>query len=308
MRRPVSAHVYMVHANLNSPCSPTMNAPVVCSSVSLTSDSALSSTCLASSQSPASFVLSKPRLSTNHMPVRSPPSCVYCLSDIPAKAALRRPSTFEPICKACFFATFEEQVHQTIIRHRLFKHGDKVAIGVSGGKDSTVLAHVLCLLNRRYNYGLDLFLLAVDEGIRGYRDDSLETVFRNEKQYRIPLKVVSYKQLYGWSMDEIVEAVGRKNNCTFCGVFRRQALDRGCALLGVDVLCTGHNADDCAETIVMNILRGDMARLRRCAEIVTNDRTAEDVCSTDELSIVEKQYQDTRSCGDCDDDTTHVPR
>lgn len=40
--------------------------------------------------------------------------------------------------------------------------------------DSTVLAHVLTLLNEKYDYGLDLFLLSIDEGITGYRDDSLE--------------------------------------------------------------------------------------------------------------------------------------
>ncbi len=50
--------------------------------------------------------------------------------------------------------------------------------------DSTVLAHVLTELNRRHNYGLDLFLLSIDEGITGYRDDSLETVKRNEIQVK----------------------------------------------------------------------------------------------------------------------------
>jgi tRNA(Ile)-lysidine synthase TilS/MesJ len=39
---------------------------------------------------------------------------------------------------------------------------------------------------------------------------------------------------------------------TFCGVFRRQALDRGAASLGVDHIVTGHNADDIAETVLMN--------------------------------------------------------
>lgn len=39
---------------------------------------------------------------------------------------------------------------------------------------------------------------------------------------QIPLTVCSYKDLYGWTMDEIVEKIGTKNNCTFCGVFRRQ--------------------------------------------------------------------------------------
>ena len=69
--------------------------------------------------------------------------------------------------------------------------------------------------------------------VAGYRDDSLETVKRNEQQYQIPLEVVSYKQLYGWTMDEIVKEIGTKNNCTFCGVFRRQALDRGAAMMKV---------------------------------------------------------------------------
>ena len=40
--------------------------------------------------------------------------------------------------------------------------------------DSTVLAHVMKTLNERYNYGLNLFLLSIDEGITGYRDDSIE--------------------------------------------------------------------------------------------------------------------------------------
>ena len=131
-------------------------------------------------------------------------------------------------------------------------------------------------LNERYQYGLELFLLSIDEGITGYRDDSLEvgwsfylfrlwtstlclllevfyqTVKRNQQQYDMPLKILSYDELYGWTMDSIVSQVGRKSNCTFCGVFRRQALDRGAAMLNVDHIVTGHNADDIAETVLMN--------------------------------------------------------
>ena len=77
-------------------------------------------------------------------------------------------------------------------------------------------------LNARHDYGLDLRLLSIDEGISGYRDDSLETVKRNQLQYKLPLTILSYRDLYGWSMDEIVGMIGRRGNCTFCGVFRRQ--------------------------------------------------------------------------------------
>ncbi|KAI9017138.1 hypothetical protein BC832DRAFT_9115 [Gaertneriomyces semiglobifer] len=185
------------------------------------------------------------------------------------RAVLKRPKTGQQICRPCFFLVFETEVHHTIIESKLFQRGDRVAIAASGGKDSTVLAHVMTTLNERYDYGLDLFLLSVDEGITGYRDDSLETVKRNEQQYKIPLKIVSYEELYGWSMDAIVKEIGLKNNCTFCGVFRRQALDRGAALLKVDHVVTGHNADDIAETVLMNILRGDFSRLQRCTAIRT---------------------------------------
>eukprot|EP01017_Pseudomicrothorax_dubius_P047215 TRINITY_DN8441_c0_g2_i1.p1 TRINITY_DN8441_c0_g2~~TRINITY_DN8441_c0_g2_i1.p1 ORF type:complete len:153 (+),score=35.44 TRINITY_DN8441_c0_g2_i1:115-573(+) len=130
------------------------------------------------------------------------------------RAMIIRPKTSQPICLECFYSVFEEEIHYTIISNKLFNRGEKIAIAASGGKDSTVLAHVMCELNRRYDYGLELFLLSVDEGIRGYRDDSLATVEKNKKTYGLPLKVVSYRDLYGWTMDEIVQAIGKTNNCT----------------------------------------------------------------------------------------------
>ncbi|KAK9802686.1 hypothetical protein WJX73_005790 [Symbiochloris irregularis] len=196
---------------------------------------------------------------------------ITCSSCGVEKAALRRPKTGDKLCKVCFFAAFEQEVHEAILTNNLFTAGDRVAVGASGGKDSTVLAYVLSLLNQRHSYGLDLVLLSVDEGISGYRDDSLETVKRNEQQYGIPLTIVSYQQLYGWSMDQIVKQIGTRNNCTFCGVFRRQALDRGAFLVKANKVATGHNADDIAETVLLNLIRGDLPRLGRCAGISTGE-------------------------------------
>ncbi|RNF23966.1 cytoplasmic tRNA 2-thiolation protein 1 [Trypanosoma conorhini] len=185
------------------------------------------------------------------------------------KPAVKRPRNGQLLCRTCFFHLFEEEVHETIVAEKLFASGDIVACGASGGKDSTVLMHLMKLLNERHGYGLRLLLLSIDEGITGYRDDSLKTVHRNAAEYKLPLRVLSYKELYGWTMDEVVKLSGLRNSCTFCGVFRRQALDRGAALLGATKIVTGHNADDLAETILMNILRADLPRLSRCTSAIT---------------------------------------
>jgi cytoplasmic tRNA 2-thiolation protein 1 len=186
---------------------------------------------------------------------------------------VKRPKNHHKLCRECFLAVFEDEIHHTITSSQLFHPGEKIAIGASGGKDSTVLASVLKTLNERHGYDLDLVLLSVDEGIKGYRDDSLETVKRNSAQYDLPLKIVGYDELYGWTMDQVVETIGKKGNCTYCGVFRRQALDRGAKMLDIKHVVTGHNADDVAETVLMNLLRGDLARLSRSTSIVTGDST-----------------------------------
>jgi len=201
-----------------------------------------------------------------------PPPCAICKTQ---RALIKRPKNHQKLCKGCFIQIFEDEVHHTIKSSQLFFRGEKVAIGASGGKDSTVLASVLKTLNERYDYGVDLILLSIDEGIKGYRDDSLETVKRNAVQYDMPLKIVGYDELYGWTMDQVVETIGKKGNCTYCGVFRRQALDRGAKMLGIKHVVTGHNADDVAETILMNLLRGDLPRLSRSTSIVTGSNASE---------------------------------
>jgi cytoplasmic tRNA 2-thiolation protein 1 len=64
------------------------------------------------------------------MPQRA---CALCKN---GRAMLKRPKTGQQICKDCFFLVFETEVHNTICDAQLFKPGDKVAIGASGGKGS----------------------------------------------------------------------------------------------------------------------------------------------------------------------------
>ena len=188
------------------------------------------------------------------------PACVRCAS---ARAQLRRPRTGEAVCRECFFLAVEAELHATIVGENLFRRGERVAVAASGGKDSTVLAFLLQKLNSERDYGLQLELLSIDEGIRGYRDDSLEAVRRHSERYALPLHIFSYAELYGWTMDEVVAQIGRARNCSYCGIFRRQALDRGAAVLGVRTIATGHNADDVAETVLLNCTLCEPSRRRR---------------------------------------------
>jgi len=196
--------------------------------------------------------------------------CSICKGGGGGRPVLLRSRTREPVCKPCFVSAFEDEILSTVQRCE-FIEGETVAIGASGGKDSTVLAHVLNELNLRHDLRLKLVLVAIDEGIGGYRDLSLERVKETAATLSLPLLISSYEELFsGWSMDKVVEAAGGpRNACSFCGIFRRQALDRAASQVGARSLAVGHNADDVAETILMNLLRGDIARLGRCASIIT---------------------------------------
>ncbi|KAF2566594.1 hypothetical protein F2Q68_00023909 [Brassica cretica] len=58
--------------------------------------------------------------------------CCLCNQRRPV---LKRPKTLQQICKECFYEVFEEEIHQVIVKNGLFKSGERVAIGASGGKD-----------------------------------------------------------------------------------------------------------------------------------------------------------------------------
>ncbi|KAK1933520.1 PP-loop family protein [Babesia divergens] len=180
-----------------------------------------------------------------------------------ATPVIKRSSSRLPYCRECFTYAFEEEVYKVIEDNKLIVDDDVVCIGVSGGKDSSVLAHVLATLKERHNRNWTLHLLAADEGIKGYRDDSLNVVLNMKNPNYDGLKILNFKERFGFTMDEVVALIGQKSNCTVCGTFRRQILEIGARLLGANKLCTGHNIDDNAETVLLNICRNDLFKLAK---------------------------------------------
>ena len=136
-------------------------------------------------------------------------------------------------------------------------------VGLSGGKDSVVLTHVLAETFGR-DPRVDLVALSIHEGIEGYRDESLDACRELVSDRGIRHEVATYEDELGVRMDDVVEddPMGMAP-CAYCGVFRRDLLERHAADLGADKLLTGHNLDDEAQTALMNLFEGDVAQVAK---------------------------------------------
>jgi uncharacterized protein (TIGR00269 family) len=136
-------------------------------------------------------------------------------------------------------------------------------IGLSGGKDSVVLTEILS-----ETFGMDprveLVALSIHEGIEGYRDESLAASEELTDRLGMAHEVVSYEEEFGVRMDDVVEDDPENMApCAYCGVFRRDLLERYAEELGADKLLTGHNLDDEAQTALMNFLEGDVRQVAK---------------------------------------------
>jgi uncharacterized protein (TIGR00269 family) len=151
---------------------------------------------------------------------------------------------------------------------------DRIAVAISGGKDSAVLLHILHTIESAYPNS-EIIPVTIDEGIQGYRNEALESARELSRSLDLKLEVLSFKDIIGYSLDEIVQK--RSDNalgaCSYCGVFRRRALNTIAQNLQADVIATGHNLDDEVQTVLMNILRGDSGRIARTN--VPRDQTVE---------------------------------
>ncbi|MEM3578065.1 MAG: TIGR00269 family protein [Candidatus Bathyarchaeia archaeon] len=172
----------------------------------------------------------------------------------------------ERLCRKCFAESIEEKVRATIAKYKMFDFDDKIAVAVSGGKDSVSLLHILAKIERDYPKA-SLVAVTVDEGIRGYRDEALRIAAENCRKLGVEHHTVSFKELYGYTLDEIVEkAVKRKSEltpCAYCGVLRRRALNTAARDLKADKIATAHTLDDETQTILLNMFHGDVLRIAR---------------------------------------------
>ncbi|HEX2014559.1 MAG TPA: TIGR00269 family protein, partial [Nitrososphaera sp.] len=109
----------------------------------------------------------------------------------------------------------------------------------------------------------ELVAVTIDEGIKGYRDESLEIVKEFCSQLGVESKVLSYKSLFGVDMDEAMSLrpSEKTSSCSICGTFRRRALDLAAESVGASTIATAHNLDDQLQTFMINLLAGDVERI-----------------------------------------------
>jgi uncharacterized protein (TIGR00269 family) len=153
----------------------------------------------------------------------------------------------------------------------MLKFNDHIAVAVSGGKDSLTLLNLLVKMEDRFPRSR-ITAVSVDEGIRGYRDEALDIARKACEKLGVEQFVVSYHDLFGITTDEIAEMHLGQTPCSYCGVFRRKAINRAAQMIGVTKIATAHNLDDEVQTVLLNMLHGDPWRIVRSGPVLYDPR------------------------------------
>lgn len=174
---------------------------------------------------------------------------------------LRQSYSGQHLCETHLYEDVESHVKSRIREDSLLEGEERWVVGLSGGKDSSVLLDVLARTFRD-NPSVEIVALTLDEGIEGYRDEAVEASQQLTEQLEVRHEVVEFESEFGVRVDRDVEPAEGKP-CSYCGVFRRTALNRHADRLGATKLLTGHNLDDVAQTALMNFLDGGVDRMSR---------------------------------------------
>jgi len=168
----------------------------------------------------------------------------------------------EHLCREHLLESVERRAKRELRSQVDLVGGETIAVGMSGGKDSSVAA---VLLREILGFRRDVSLvgITVDEGIASYRPGGIAAAQRLCGRLGIPHRVVAYADAVGRTMDEVVALEPGTIPCSVCGPFRRHALNLAAREAGADYVATGLNLDDTAQSILMNVARGDVERLAR---------------------------------------------
>jgi uncharacterized protein (TIGR00269 family) len=141
----------------------------------------------------------------------------------------------------------------------MLKSTDKIIVALSGGKDSITLLYNLLKIQKRNYSSRPVIALTIDEGVKNEHRENWIKIAKNFcENYSIEHKIVSFKEEIGKTLDEIIDIKKNVNNytnaCNYCALLRRRLLNDWAKKLGGNILATGHNLTDIAETFMMNIL------------------------------------------------------
>lgn len=185
-------------------------------------------------------------------------------SSCDAPAIIDQPYRSGHACAGHFVTSVDERVRQEFHRQLPRFPGGTIAIALSGGKDSAVaLALSHAYFHRRPT--VRLLALSVDEGVAGYRSATLRAAETLTRQLGVEHRIVRAQDELGTTTDRAAEQLPSTIPCSFCGVWRRQLLNRAARDAGADALVLGFNLDDLAQTVLMNLVHGDLDRLVRMA-------------------------------------------
>ena len=182
------------------------------------------------------------------------------------EAAIRLHYSGEALCVSCFLKRFEKRVRTAIGRYDMLGPKDRIAVSLSGGKDSLSLLHVLAKIERDFP-GSELLAITVDEGIGAHRAEGIKAASGLCRRLGVEHVVVSFREHFGITLPELLKAVEGEaralDPCAYCGVLRRRAINDVARELGAGVIAVAHNLDDMVQAWLMNLLRNNLPRLVR---------------------------------------------
>jgi len=163
-------------------------------------------------------------------------------------------------CRDCFIDYFERKVKRTIRQYKLIDKKDKILVAASGGKDSTVVLHILNQILKQRRQKITAFI--IDLGIGDYSKKNLSNLKKFCKKEKIELLEFSMRNEFGYSLCYIKSVLASKGvklkSCTICGVLRRYMMNKLARQKKFTKLVTGHNLADEAQTILMNQFKGNI--------------------------------------------------